>query len=456
MAKYNTDGKMLSYPFLLICIASVLNLTSPAPAQYAGGTGDPNNPYLIAEPNDLVLLSQTPTDWDKHFILTVDIDMSEIASSYYPIGNTITSFCGVFDGNNHIISNATIILPTYSYIGLFGRVCQDGKPNNLKNLGVVNVEIYGKNYVGGLVGHNTGRIMNCYVSGSIGGNGDYIGGLVGYNRSSVTSCYVTGSVSGHLGDVVGGLVGYNTALGYITNCYVTGSVSSYGNTTGGLVGNNASNITNCYASSLVNGEEYYTGGLVGYNSYGNVTDCYATGSVSGDSKVGGLIGKNGFNASIANCYSTGAVSGIDYVGGLIGENSANESFRNCFLDTETSGHAASIYGEKGKTTTQMMMLATFTNAGWDFVGESTNGTEDIWAICEGTNYPKLVWQIPASDVACPDGVNYIDYSFFQGQWMNANCAVTNDCNGVDLDLSGAVGIGDLILFSGDWMMGLGL
>jgi hypothetical protein len=40
----------------------------------------------------------------------------------------------------------------------------------------------------------------------------------------------------------------------------------------------------------------------------------------------------------------------------------------------------------------MKTLSTFTSAGWDFVGETANGTEDIWTICEGVNYPKFVWQ----------------------------------------------------------------
>jgi len=34
----------------------------------------------------------------------------------------------------------------------------------------------------------------------------------------------------------------------------------------------------------------------------------------------------------------------------------------------------------GKTTAEMQMESTFTDAGWDFIGESVNGTEDIWWI----------------------------------------------------------------------------
>ena len=31
-------------------------------------------------------------------------------------------------------------------------------------------------------------------------------------------------------------------------------------------------------------------------------------------------------------------------------------------------------------------------AGWDFVGETANGTEDIWWILEGKDYPHLWWE----------------------------------------------------------------
>jgi hypothetical protein len=35
---------------------------------------------------------------------------------------------------------------------------------------------------------------------------------------------------------------------------------------------------------------------------------------------------------------------------------------------------------------------TFLSAGWDFVSEKANGTEEIWQIDEGKNYPRLQWE----------------------------------------------------------------
>ena len=50
-------------------------LSFPAYAKYSGGTGEPNDPYQIATAEDLMLLGDSPEDYDKHFILTADIDL---------------------------------------------------------------------------------------------------------------------------------------------------------------------------------------------------------------------------------------------------------------------------------------------------------------------------------------------------------------------------------------------
>ena len=64
---------------------------------------------------------------------------------------------------------------------------------------------------------------------------------------------------------------------------------------------------------------------------------------------------------------------------------------NSFWDIETSGQTISS-GGTGLTTAEMQTESTFTDAGWDFVGETANGTEDIWWILEGQDYPRLWWE----------------------------------------------------------------
>ena len=84
------------------------------------------------------------------------------------------------------------------------------------------------------------------------------------------------------------------------------------------------------------------------------------------------------------------VSGNEHVGGLVG--GFGGPVYNSFWDVETSGQSFSA-GGTGKTTADMQNTSTFLEAGWDFVDETANGTEDIWWIDEGQDYPKLWWEV---------------------------------------------------------------
>jgi hypothetical protein len=192
-----------------------------------------------------------------------------------------------------------------------------------------------------------------------------------------------------------------------------------------------------------------------------VTQCYSTGEVTGDGQVGGLVGANYrcddgfcFSGGVIKSYSTGLVEGDEYVGGLVGSGFPEEVI-DSFWDTETSAQQASE-GGTGKTTAEMQTAGTFLDAGWDLADETANGTEDIWCICEGTNYPRLVWQIPVGDFVCPDGITTDDYLFFLDHWLDDNCDLNNAfCNGTDLDLSGTVDQTDLEIFLESWLADIG-
>ena len=41
----------------------------------------------------------------------------------------------------------------------------------------------------------------------------------------------------------------------------------------------------------------------------------------------------------------------------------------------------------------MQTAGTFLDACWDFVDETQTGTEDIWWILEGQDYPRLWWEM---------------------------------------------------------------
>jgi hypothetical protein len=365
-----------------------------------GGTTD--GPYRIETANQLILLSRASILWDAHFVLIADIDLDPNLPGRKVFQQAvIPAFTGVFDGNDRTISHLTI--KGESYLGLLGQL---GFAGSVSNLGLEALEINGTGkYVGGLVGLKSwGEVTQCSSSGAIAG-GACVGGLVGRNwEGKVAQSYSTAAVSGD--SDIGGLGGDNPG-GPVTQCYSTGAIS--GNTSvGGLVGMNADVVTYCCSTGTVVGESD-VGGLVGRNGW-EVTDCYAMCIVRGDTSVGGLVGANHFLfqgrpllGRVNRCYSCGTVSGSEYVGGLVGSNhysgyydwSAIEGegvVSESFWDTETSGQATSA-GGAGRTTAEMQTASTFLDAGWDFIGETANGTADLWWILEGQDYPRLWWEL---------------------------------------------------------------
>jgi hypothetical protein len=430
---------------------------------YSGGYGTEEEPYKIANKLDLLELAGTTADYSKFFVLMADVNMEGqvftaaiIAADTSPSDKFQgTTFTGTFDGNNHKITNFTINGGSGDYVGLFGYT---GSNCEVRNLGIVNCDVSGNYYVGGLTGFNhISDIINCYSTGMVSGasNSRYVGGLAGNNYGGVISgCYSTGSVNGGI-QYTGGLVGYNYGelfncystsvvsgsecvgglagenycylyCGSIVNCYSAGTVSGEnlvgglagenwaniencystgtvvdGNSAGGLVGFNYGDIVTCYSNGAVSGGDSI-GGLVGYN-YSGVSDSYSRSSVSGTSEVGGLVGHNYTDGSINNCYSRGVVSGETDIGGLAGVNDDGSINGSYFLDTSGPDNGYGLL----LTEEQMMQQVSFTD--WDF--------EEIWGVCEGTNYPRLRWQIPRGDFVCPDGVAMNDLVVLGGEWL---------------------------------------
>jgi hypothetical protein len=240
-------------------------------------------------------------------------------------------FGGTFDDKGHVISNLHI--QGSEYLGLFGQL---GSGAKISNLGLEAVDVNGIADVGGLVGNNRGgSISTCYSNGTVNGTGSRVGGLVGSNSGTISNCNSTGSISG---------------------------------------------------------TSWNVGGLVGSNG-GNISNSYSTGTTSGESRVGGLVGINDRDGSIATSYSAGMVTGSGDVGGLVGIDWGGTSITSSFWDMEVSGQASSVFGGIGKTTAEMQTASTFLEAGWDFVDETANGTEDIWWILEGQDYPRLWWEL---------------------------------------------------------------
>jgi len=349
------------------CAGAVL--AEPTPVE-PSGSGTSEDPYLITTLAELYWITQDDqTRWNKHYRQTADIDASATSTwdggdGWTPIGNVATNFTGIYDGDNHSISNLFINRASSDYQAFFGFINASSGSSMIVNLGLIAVNITGGLYSAGLVGKNQeGTVTNCYVTGAVNGS-YYVGGLVGLNNwydATLNNCYVNVNVTGS-GTEVGGLVGRNNQAS-VSNCYASGSVTGAGSNNG-------------------------VGGLIGGNRSGShISNCYATGAVTGvgDINVGGLVGNN--LGSIAKCYSIGAVSGTGTIGGLVGVNTSTVS--NSFWDTETSNKSTSA-GGTGKTTDQMKIESTFTDTATEGLDEAWNFT-DTWGMSGTVNdgYPYL-------------------------------------------------------------------
>jgi len=369
--------------FVLIFSSNLFSQTEIRPS----GNGTSSDPYLIVSINNLAWLQDAAHDssWGGYFKQTSNIDISVSAAwdssrGFSPIGNSANNFTGVYDGNGYSISGLYISRDSSNYNGMFGYTLGA----LIKNLGLVNIDITGKDYTGGFVGfaNNLTDIINCHSTGSING-GSYIGGLAGYlDGSTADSCYSITKVFGN-GQAVGGFVGNN--YGSIINCSYSSGSTNGGSYVGGLVGDNvlaSSIISNAYSIDSVEGDGNHVGGLVGYNYQSSVNYSYSDGNVVN------IAGKSG---------------------GLIGDTSSGSSINYCFWDITMSGLNSSS-GGIGDSTPQMKTEMTFILAGWNFA--------KIWSISPTVNngYPYLqgtgiVVQLP------------VKYPGFLGPYHNINSTV---------------------------------
>ncbi|MBI5005775.1 MAG: filamentous hemagglutinin N-terminal domain-containing protein [Nitrosomonadales bacterium] len=287
------------------------------------------------------------------------------------------------------ISNSSVDTGTtvdgFNYIG--GLVGHDSGEGAIQGNTVSATTVTGNSWVGGLVGSvqqasfaNTGhllgnQVMNSFVTGgavtgSVSGIvGGYIGGLVGWSGNTITNGSVLGTVVTGATEV-GGLVGHNQSLtfsgltgGIISSSYVSGGSVSGTSSVGGLVGNNLGDISNSFViGSAISGATAIgndVGGLVGSNN-GGITNSYASGgSVSGGNNVGGLVGYNNMSGTVSFGYANlGSVTGVTNVGGVAGNSYTPGSVTNTYWNTALLG-------------------GNLTNGiGYDFMG---NGPTDVGA-----------------------------------------------------------------------------
>ncbi len=333
-----SDGKLVDTEHFTIRVYS----------DFESGNGTPENPYQIATLAQLRRLSEIPTEWDKHFLLTADIDASDTQNwnigdhdnnnvtpdmpmGFSPIGNYTTKFTGGFDGQDHMIQSLKINRPYDSYVGLFG-CTEKAKLTKVK-------------------------LSSCTIAGCM-----YVGGLVGMsNTSSVIKCRAEGNISGVSSTAyTGGLIGYT----YF------------------------SSINNCFADCIVNGNSNL-GGLIGISRSSAIKNCYSMGNVTGNYGLGGLIGIID-SSDIYNCYSITTGDGNSQVGGLAGKvhNLTLSSLNECYWDIDSTRQTESAGSDPSFGLTSAEFLAKDFRQVWNF------GTDDDnpWYYFSENSYPKFYWQ----------------------------------------------------------------
>lgn len=192
------------------------------------GEGTEENPYLINNLDELKWFRDQVDKCDqngstqfegKFFKLTSDINLDEdgdgIGENWNPIGTMSSdkgSFKGVFDGDNHTISNLYIESTEAKGIGLFSRTVNKAQ---IKNLTINNVTIKASKsstHIGAVVGNSyaSTKLTNVHVTGKIDIYGKaYIGGISGHGYVVMDNCSVKaeGIIKGEMW-CIGGILGY--------------------------------------------------------------------------------------------------------------------------------------------------------------------------------------------------------------------------------------------------------
>ena len=273
-------------------------------------------------------------------------------SGWVPIGSSAAPFTSAFAGNGRTVSHLFANRGAGDYVGLFGM-----SRGTITGVGVVEADVTGRSYVGGLLGKNEG--------------------------GEVRASYATGRVAGY--SVVGGLVGLN---GLEIRRGGPGQ-ERWVSRTGALRAS--------YSTAAVSAD-FRVGGLVGYN-LATIAASYATGSVAAgvtqaprlESSAGGLVGWGASLGEVRASYSTGRVSGRGrHVGGLIGIRLSGHETTASYWDRDTSGVVASG-GGSGHGTSALQGPTAYTGlyASWDVDVDGDGAADRVWDFGTSSEYPAL-------------------------------------------------------------------
>jgi hypothetical protein len=338
-----------------------------------GGTGTAQDPFVICSAEQFASIGQQSMLWNSHFLLGADLDLvsfdgTSLAKTISAIGTTTKAFTGSFDGGNHSISNATIVVSTDG--GMFG-LTEGATISNLRLIKQITIAAVPAVNIGLLAG----RMLNSSVS-QVTASGQLRGrdasatftstGFIGVFNASGMATYID-DVSAVLTtseacDAAAGLVG-NLAVsngGKVdiqrTRVQVDlGTCPQSNNTFGAFIGiavvskAGILNINDSLAKGNISFPRFgsFSGNFIGtveVNNPGSVTTLQRVASladliVAGDYPVapgesGGLVGhlnaNDGAAISITQSYNTGSLevtnsNGAAHSGGLVGSAGVNGS-----------------------------------------------------------------------------------------------------------------------------------
>ena len=325
----------------------------------------------------------------KTFYLENDLDLS--GHEWISIGTVLGgdcpeySFCGVFDGQGHVISNLYShesdikgADKTHNLLrnALFGSV-HNGE---VKNLGVADAEIWidpkddsaaGKGILVDWMGKS--KITNCWTSGSIYSGTKTeknIGGIVGVTMQgcTISGCYSTATLTGN----------FTNSEGYYKN---PDSATWPCDSIGGIVGarfDGSLTVTDCWFDGkiVVNSIHAAVGGIVG---------CIATVNNS----VGGSVG----DADIAtkNCMVTTTDMGADKDGNTCWVAYApDKTVKNCYWPNDETYNPSLLADVGGASNEEQgTAVSDFTSADV-LTGLNTNAAEGIEWVA-GIKHPTFEW-----------------------------------------------------------------
>lgn len=293
---------------LLLCLLLVLSLPVTALAEEAQGNEEGTTLRIARRQQFLDFAENCRLDsYSRNLsvVLLTDIDLTGVDFSGIPI------FCGNFDGNGHTVSGLSITRDG-SNMGLFRYVDASGVIQNLTVSGKVTPD-GSRSAVGGIAGHNAGKIQNCFFDGTVSGSDD-VGGIAGINAITgiIDGCHSKGVITGD--HRVGGVVGNN--LGVVRSCNnrsgvnttaeenqiklsdisletITGSESVSAVTDiGGIAGTSSGVIRQSKNRGNVGYQHmgYNVGGIAGTQT-GYLYKCENFAQVYGRKEVGGIVGQ---------------------------------------------------------------------------------------------------------------------------------------------------------------------